>query len=68
MPRVETVNTHGTGCTLSSAFAAFLAKGASLDEAARLAKDYIAAAIAAGAEYKIGHGHGPVNHFHALWK
>lgn len=68
MPRVETVNTHGTGCTLSSAFAAFLAKGASLDEAARLAKDYIAAAIAAGAGYKIGHGHGPVNHFHALWK
>lgn len=66
-PRVDTVNTHGTGCTLSSAIAAYLAKGADLDTAARLAKDYIAAAIAAGASYRIGHGHGPVNHFHALW-
>lgn len=65
--RVTTVNTHGTGCTLSSAFAAFLARGAGLDEAARLAKGYISAAIAAGARYKIGHGHGPVMHFHALW-
>lgn len=67
-PRVETVNTHGTGCTLSSAIAAFLAKGADLDNAARLAKEYIAGAIAAGAGYSIGHGHGPVNHFHNLWK
>lgn len=66
--RVETRNTHGTGCTLSSAFAAFLAKGAPLDQAATLAKEYIAAAIAAGAKYEIGHGHGPVKHFHALWK
>ena len=66
-PRVDTVNTHGTGCTLSSAIAAYLAKGADLDTAARLAKDYIAAAIAAGASYRIGPGHGPVNHFHALW-
>ena len=67
-PRVETVNTHGTGCTLSSAFAAFLARGASLDEAAARAKAYIAAAIAAGAKYSIGHGHGPVCHFHELWQ
>ena len=66
-PCVETRNTHGTGCTLSSAIAAGLAKGYSLDEAARSAKDYIAAAIAAGASYEIGHGHGPVHHFHALW-
>lgn len=66
-PRIDTVNTHGTGCTLSSAIAAHLAKGHSLTEAARLAKDYIAAAIAAGAAYSIGHGHGPVHHFHALW-
>lgn len=66
-PRVNTVNTHGTGCTLSSAIAAYLAKGAPLDTAARLAKDYIAAAILAGAPYSIGHGHGPVHHFHALW-
>ena len=67
-PRVNTVNTHGTGCTLSSAIAAYLAKGAPLDTAARLAKDYISAAILAGAPYSIGHGHGPVHHFHALWR
>jgi len=63
--RVHTPNTHGTGCTLSSAFASFLAQGRSLDDAARLSKDYIANAIVSGAEYEIGHGHGPVNHF---WK
>lgn len=65
--RVNTVNTHGTGCTLSSAIAAWLARGADLDTAARRAKDYIAAAIAAGADYEIGKGHGPVCHFYALW-
>lgn len=67
-PRVATRNTHGTGCTLSSAIAAYLAKGADLDSAARLGKEYISNAIAAGADYKIGHGHGPVHHFHNLWK
>ena len=66
--RVSTVNTHGTGCTLSSALASFLALGNSLDDAARLAKDYIAAAIAAGAAYDIGHGHGPVHHIHNWWQ
>ena len=66
--RVSTVNTHGTGCTLSSALASFLALGNSLDNAARLAKDYIATAIAAGAAYEIGHGHGPVHHFHNWWQ
>lgn len=66
--RVDTMNTHGTGCTMSSAIAAYLAKGASLDDAARLGKEYIAGAIAAGAAYSIGKGHGPVNHFHNLWK
>ena len=60
---VSTVNTHGTGCTMSSAFAAHLAKGCSLQDAARGAKAYIAGAIADGAAYEIGHGHGPVNHF-----
>lgn len=60
--------THGTGCTLSSAFAAFLARGASLDEAAVRAKRYIAEAIAAGARYHIGHGHGPVMHFYNYWE
>ncbi|MDE7388527.1 MAG: bifunctional hydroxymethylpyrimidine kinase/phosphomethylpyrimidine kinase [Muribaculaceae bacterium] len=67
MPRVVTRNTHGTGCTLSSAIAAFLARGYGLDEAVRSAREYISAAIAAGAEYSIGHGHGPVHHFHGWW-
>lgn len=60
---VQTVNTHGTGCTMSSSLAAHLAKGCSLQDAARGAKAYIAGAIADGAAYEIGHGHGPVNHF-----
>lgn len=66
-PRVATRNTHGTGCTLSSALASYLALGQPLDRAAASAKAYIAAAIAAGARYRIGRGHGPVHHFHALW-
>ena len=61
--RVNTVNTHGTGCTLSSAFAASLAKGEELTTAARSAKAYIEQAIISGADYEIGSGHGPVNHF-----
>lgn len=63
--RVRTPNTHGTGCTLSSAFASYLAQGFSLDDAAVRAKEYISQAIASGAGYSIGHGHGPVDHF---WK
>jgi hydroxymethylpyrimidine/phosphomethylpyrimidine kinase len=65
--RVETRNTHGTGCTLSSAIAAGLAKGLPLTEAVRAAKAYISAAIAAADRLQIGHGHGPVHHFHAWW-
>lgn len=61
--RVYTRNTHGTGCTLSSAFAAALARGEDLTEAATSAKKYIEGAIISGAEYEIGHGHGPVDHF-----
>lgn len=64
--RVDTRNTHGTGCTLSSALAAALARGENLTEAALSAKRYIEQAIIAGAKYDIGHGHGPVNHFFAL--
>jgi len=66
-PRVDTPNTHGTGCTLSSAVAAFLAHGKSLPEAVRAAKDYLTAALAAADQLKVGGGHGPVHHFHALW-
>lgn len=61
--RVNTQNTHGTGCTLSSAFAAALARGESLTTAAKSAKHFIDQAIISGATVEIGHGHGPVNHF-----
>lgn len=66
--RVPTKNTHGTGCTLSSALAAELAKGASAREAVAIAKDYLAGAVAAAGNLTVGSGHGPVQHFHALWK
>ncbi|MDR1931481.1 MAG: bifunctional hydroxymethylpyrimidine kinase/phosphomethylpyrimidine kinase [Spirochaetales bacterium] len=66
--RVDTRNTHGTGCTLSSAIAAGLAKGLDLAAAVRAAKDYISAAIRAGAAYELGKGHGPVHHFYAFWE
>ena len=66
--RLDTPNTHGTGCTLSSAVAAFLAQGLPLDEAVVCAKEYINAAIIAGAEYEIGKGHGPVHHFFNFWE
>lgn len=58
--RIDTKNTHGTGCTLSSAIAANLAKGASLTAAIRQAKDYVAGALAA--DLKMGKGHGPLHH------
>ena len=66
-PRIETQNTHGTGCTLSSAIAAGLARGLPLREAVGQAKAYLTAAIAAADRLTIGHGHGPVHHFHAWW-
>ncbi len=65
--RVTTANTHGTGCTLSSAIAALLARGLPLVEAVAGAKAYVAAAIAAADQLEIGSGHGPVHHFHAIW-
>ena len=66
-PRIATANTHGTGCTLSSAIAALLARGLPLRRAAREAKAYVTAAIRAAYRLDVGHGHGPVHHFHALW-
>lgn len=65
--RIDTPNTHGTGCTLSSAVAAGLAKGLNLAESVRQAKTYVTAAIAASGKLAIGHGHGPVHHFHRWW-
>jgi hydroxymethylpyrimidine/phosphomethylpyrimidine kinase len=66
-PRVATKNTHGTGCTLSSAVAAGLAKGFSLNTAVRDAKAYISAAIAAADRLEAGTGRGPVHHFYDRW-
>jgi hydroxymethylpyrimidine/phosphomethylpyrimidine kinase len=65
--RITTRNTHGTGCTLSSAIAAGLAKGLSLPSAVQQAKVYVTAAIAAADALDVGHGHGPLHHFHAVW-
>lgn len=65
--RVATKNTHGTGCTLSSAIAAELAKGADMETAVRAAKAYVTAAIAAADKFTVGHGHGPVHHFHGFY-
>jgi hydroxymethylpyrimidine/phosphomethylpyrimidine kinase len=66
-PRIATRNTHGTGCTLSSAIAAELAKGLALEEALTAAHAYLQGAIRAAGELKVGSGNGPVHHFHALW-
>ncbi|MFS8182445.1 bifunctional hydroxymethylpyrimidine kinase/phosphomethylpyrimidine kinase [Pseudovibrio denitrificans] len=66
-PRHETQNTHGTGCTLSSAIAAELAKGLMLQDAIGEAKEYISQAIKAADTLDVGEGHGPVHHFHEFW-
>jgi hydroxymethylpyrimidine/phosphomethylpyrimidine kinase len=66
--RIATQNTHGTGCSLSSAIAAGLAKGHDLAAAARAAKLYVTDAIAAADTLEIGHGHGPLHHFYAQWR
>jgi hydroxymethylpyrimidine/phosphomethylpyrimidine kinase len=65
--RIATQNTHGTGCTLSSAIAAGLAKGLDLAAAVSKAKDYVTAAIVAAGRIAVGSGHGPTHHFHAWW-
>jgi hydroxymethylpyrimidine/phosphomethylpyrimidine kinase len=65
--RIATKNTHGTGCTLAAAIAAGLARGEDLAAAVRAAKDYVTAAIAAADGLGVGHGHGPVHHFHRWW-
>jgi hydroxymethylpyrimidine/phosphomethylpyrimidine kinase len=65
--RVRTANAHGTGCTLSSAIAAYLAKGDTISSAVCNAKKYIGEAIRAGASYRLGHGSGPVHHFYSFW-
>ena len=66
-PRIATRNTHGTGCSLSSAIAAGLAKGEDLETAVRNAKAWVSAAIAAADRFAVGHGHGPIHHFHRFY-
>ncbi|SFJ75648.1 bifunctional hydroxymethylpyrimidine kinase/phosphomethylpyrimidine kinase [Bradyrhizobium sp. cf659] len=66
-PRIATQNTHGTGCSLSSAVAAGLARGETLEQAVRNAKAWISAAIAAADSFSVGHGHGPIHHFHEFY-
>lgn len=63
--RVHTVNTHGTGCTLSSAIASYLALGYPLEKSVLKGKSYIDQALKSGADISTGHGHGPVNHMFA---
>jgi hydroxymethylpyrimidine/phosphomethylpyrimidine kinase len=66
--RIATRSTHGSGCTLSSAIAAGLAKGQSLSDAVLAAKAYVTAAIASADRLAVGFGHGPLHHFHAVWR
>ena len=66
-PRIATQNTHGTGCSLSSAIAAGLAKGEDLEAAVRSAKAWVSAAIASADRFSVGHGHGPIHHFHRFY-
>lgn len=65
--RIDTQNTHGTGCTLSSAIAAHLALGHPISEAIGLSKSYVQQAIFEADRLNIGHGHGPTHHFHSIW-
>ncbi len=65
--RIDTSNTHGTGCSLSSALAAELAKGRDLQDAVRSAKSWLEGAVRASDRLSVGTGHGPVHHFHTLW-
>lgn len=66
--RIATRNTHGTGCTLSAAIAAFLARGLQLGDAVAAAKTYLSSALAAADQLSAGKGQGPVHHFHEMWK
>jgi hydroxymethylpyrimidine/phosphomethylpyrimidine kinase len=66
-PRIATKNTHGTGCSLSSAIAAGLARGEDMETAVRAAKAWVSAAIAAADRLGVGHGHGPIHHFHGFY-
>jgi len=65
--RIPTHNSHGTGCTLSSAITAYLAKGQPLEKATQLAREYLIGALSSGKDYRLGQGHGPLQHFYNWW-
>ncbi len=66
-PRIDSKNTHGTGCTLSAAITACLAQGLNLTESCQLAKKYLWLALKAAQDHSVGKGNGPVHHFYHLW-
>jgi len=66
-PRIDTANTHGTGCSLSAALATVQAQTNHWPESVRRAKGWLWGALETSAQLGVGHGHGPVNHFHSLW-
>jgi hydroxymethylpyrimidine kinase/phosphomethylpyrimidine kinase/thiamine-phosphate diphosphorylase len=66
-PRIPTPNTHGTGCSLSSALATLLAQGLTPEDAVRAARDWLRESLRAGEELRVGRGHGPISHFAGLW-
>jgi hydroxymethylpyrimidine/phosphomethylpyrimidine kinase len=66
--KIITSNSHGTGCTLSSAIAAFMAKGETTENAVKKAKEYLEEALKAGSPYRLGKGNGPLHHLYRLWK
>jgi hydroxymethylpyrimidine/phosphomethylpyrimidine kinase len=66
-PRIDTNNTHGTGCTLSASIAAYLAQNRPMNESVKHAHAYLQASIKAADNLHIGQGHGPVHHFHKHW-
>lgn len=65
--RIDTVNTHGTGCAYSAAIAALVPQSPSVPDAVQVAHAYVARAIAQADRLAVGSGHGPLHHFHALW-
>ncbi len=67
-PRIDTPNTHGTGCTLSSAIASYLGRGETVEKSVEKAVSFLQMAIRVGSNYKTGNGHGPVHHFYAYWE
>ena len=66
--RLQTKNTHGTGCSLSAAIAANCSKGLTPEQACATAKAFVKAAISEADSLTVGAGHGPIHHFHHLWK